>query len=70
VIAPIELSPEEVEEVKQALREKFGKEVYLDLKVDPSIIGGLRIKIGDFVWDATFKRQLRVMQEIIEKGVL
>lgn len=70
VIAPIELSPEDVEGVKQVLREKFGKEVYLDLRVDPSIIGGLMIRIGDFVWDATFKRQLRVMQEIIEKGVL
>jgi F0F1-type ATP synthase, delta subunit (mitochondrial oligomycin sensitivity protein) len=49
VIAPIELSPEDVEEVKRVLREKFGKEVYLDLRVDPSIIGGLMIKIGDCV---------------------
>ena len=70
VIAPIELSPEDVEEFKKVLHEKFGKEVHLDLRVDPSIIGGLMIKIGDFVLDASFKRQLRVIQEIIEKGVL
>ncbi len=70
VIAPIELTSEDVEEIRKTLSEKFGKEIILDLKVDPTIIGGLMIRIGDFVLDATLKRQLRGIQEIIEKGVL
>jgi F-type H+-transporting ATPase subunit delta len=43
--------------------------VILDAKVDPEIIGGVKIRIGDYIWDGTLKSQLEKFKEIIIKGV-
>jgi len=69
VIAAYPLSDEERKELEGALKEILKKEVILEAKVDPEVIGGLKIKIGDYVWDGTLKSQLEKFKEIIIKGV-
>ncbi|GJE28394.1 F0F1 ATP synthase subunit delta [Methylobacterium organophilum] len=47
-----------IEEIKTALREVAGAEVDLDLHVDPSLIGGLVVKIGSRMVDASLRTKL------------
>lgn len=40
-----------------------GKEIELDIKEDPELIGGVSVKIGDWVLDSSLRGQLRRMKE-------
>ncbi|HIU64601.1 MAG TPA: F0F1 ATP synthase subunit alpha [Candidatus Avacidaminococcus intestinavium] len=53
-----DLAVSEYESVSVILAEKLGKKVELEASVDPTIIGGIIVKIGDKVFDASTKRQL------------
>jgi len=52
------LSDGELERLREALSRKYGKEVHLNTIVDPTIIGGLKISIGDDVIDGTIAGRL------------
>jgi len=47
--------------VKQ-LESKFGKKVEAQVKVDPELIGGLKIVVGDSVIDASVRGQLQSLE--------
>lgn len=47
------------------LRELLGREVVLDTKVDPSLIGGLRVRSGDTVYDGSVRRKLELIKEAL-----
>jgi F-type H+-transporting ATPase subunit delta len=46
-------------EAARGLARKLGKEVQLQTRVDPQIIGGIVIRIGDTVYDGSLNNQLR-----------
>jgi F-type H+-transporting ATPase subunit delta len=46
-----------------SLKKRFGgKELRPTIEVDPSLIGGVRVQVGDEVIDSTVKAQLATMQ--------
>lgn len=45
--------------ILKSLQERDGGEVSLETKVDPSLIGGARIRLGSEVWDATVRTRLQ-----------
>jgi F-type H+-transporting ATPase subunit delta len=63
-----ELSEETVEKIREALSQKTGKEVLLDVDQDPSLIGGIVTRIGDLVLDGSIKTQLLNMRESLKRG--
>ncbi len=69
VVAAYPLSEAEKSELEESLKELLKKQVYLEVRVDPEIIGGIKVKIGDYIWDGTVKSQLEKFKEIIIKGV-
>lgn len=70
VISVYPLSLEEKRELEETLKEYLKKEVILEPKIDPEIIGGIKIRIGDLVFDATLKTYLGKFKEIIKGEVL
>ncbi|HUL83634.1 MAG TPA: F0F1 ATP synthase subunit delta [Gammaproteobacteria bacterium] len=46
------------ERVKQALKKRLGREVELELKVDPSLIGGAIVQAEDMVIDGSVRTRL------------
>jgi len=54
----IPLSDQEKGKVVQTIQEKLGKTVRLTNNVDPSIIGGMVIQIGDRLYDGSLKKKL------------
>ena len=64
ITASILTAPEK-ESVAKILGEKLGCLVILETTVDPTIIGGIIVKAGDQVYDASTRRQLeRVKGEL------
>jgi len=53
--------------LKQALAEKTGKDVGLDVTVDPSILGGLVVKIGSRMVDASLKTKLNSIRHAMKE---
>ncbi|WP_456324047.1 F0F1 ATP synthase subunit delta [Desulfonauticus submarinus] len=64
----IELEEELKTEIAKKLEEQSKSKVVLDYKVDPSILGGLVLKVGDKVLDASIKAQLKILKENIKRG--
>lgn len=56
------LSAAEVEQLRGALKRRFGREVELETAVDASLIGGAVIDAGDVVIDGSLKGKLERLQ--------
>ena len=57
-----------LEGLKARLRMATGKEVYLEARVDPAILGGVVAQVGSTVYDGSLRTQLRRMREHLLKG--
>ncbi|HEV2561584.1 MAG TPA: F0F1 ATP synthase subunit delta [Rhizomicrobium sp.] len=52
------LSDAEVMELKAILKSKLGRDARLDAKVDPSLLGGLVVKVGSRMIDSSLRTKL------------
>lgn len=59
IIAAAKISNKEVKDLVGRLETKFGKKITASVTVDPEIIGGIKIVVGDTVIDASVKGQLQ-----------
>ena len=57
-----DLSNEAVEKIRQQLDGKFGFHSILEVEVDPAILGGLVIQIGDTVYDSSLRTRLNQLR--------
>jgi F-type H+-transporting ATPase subunit delta len=55
------LTDAQVDELRTALEKHFGKKIEATVNVDPALIGGARITVGDTVIDASVEAQLHAM---------
>ena len=55
------LSADQVAELKQQLRQRVGREVSVDLDVDPSLLGGLVVRIGSQMIDSSIRTRLTAL---------
>ena len=53
--------------LKSALKNVTGKDVDLDVKVDPSIIGGLIVKLGSRMVDTSLKTKLNAIKHAMKE---
>lgn len=58
VISAETLSDTHVDALKAALKEQVGREVQLETQVDPSILGGLVVKVGSRMIDTSVRTKL------------
>lgn len=68
-VTAVEMTAEQVQRVTAELSEKYGKTVVLKTSVDPSIIGGMVLYVGNEMLDASvkarfegLKKQLKTIQ--------
>jgi F-type H+-transporting ATPase subunit delta len=45
------------------LRARYGEDLTTEFRTNPELLGGLRIKIGDDVWDGSVRNRLHQLQE-------
>jgi len=66
VTTAIDLDKEDRQRFEQALAEKLGRKVSVEFSIDPGIVGGASIQIGDHLVDGTVRTQLaRLRQELL-----
>ena len=58
VISAFELSPEQEQKISNAMRERLGTEVSLSVEIDKALIGGVMIRAGDLLIDASLRGRL------------
>jgi F-type H+-transporting ATPase subunit delta len=62
-------SDEQRERLRQELCQKFGREPILSVQVDPELLGGLMVRVDDWVYDGSVRARLeRIQTQLIEKG--
>jgi F-type H+-transporting ATPase subunit delta len=55
------MSDEQVRSLVSALEAKHGRKINARVEIDPELIGGARIEVGDKVIDATVRGRLDAM---------
>lgn len=68
VTAASALTDEQMKTVTGALKKVVGREVAIDLKVDPSLLGGLVVKVGSRLFDSSLRTKLQKL-ELAMKGI-
>jgi F-type H+-transporting ATPase subunit delta len=69
VTAAVTLDDEQQERLRRELRDKFRREPILSVRVDPELLGGLVVKVDDWVFDDSVRARLeRIRNQLIEKG--
>ena len=63
LIAAREPSLHLLDRLRQLLRQKTGNEVIFDVTVDPSLVGGFIVDMGNNLLDASVRRQLSLIRE-------
>ena len=61
VTAAHPLSDTQLSALQQSLRTRIGRDVAVDMKVDPSILGGLVVKIGSQMIDSSIRTRLNTL---------
>jgi F-type H+-transporting ATPase subunit delta len=68
VTSAVELGQVQIDAVTTALREAVGQKVAVNLAVDPSLIGGLIVRVGSRMVDSSIRTKLQRLQFAM-KGV-
>jgi F-type H+-transporting ATPase subunit b len=66
VISALPLLPHEQEAVKRDILSKLGEQATVSFRVDPAIMGGLIIKVGDKVLDGSVIGQLESLRQSLQ----
>ncbi|HEX3502011.1 MAG TPA: F0F1 ATP synthase subunit delta [Xanthobacteraceae bacterium] len=63
-----QLKDEHVQSLRSALKAVSGKNVSLDIKVDPAIIGGLIVKLGSRMVDSSLRTKLNAIKHAMKEA--
>jgi F-type H+-transporting ATPase subunit delta len=61
IVSAFELDDAQLASLKAALEKRFGKKIEATVSVDPQLIGGARVTVGDTVIDASVRGELQAM---------
>ena len=64
------LTPEEVKALTERLERSTGRRVALDVEVDPSLLGGLVVRVGDRMIDGSVRGRLERLRNQLVSGAL
>ncbi|MGC2062904.1 MAG: ATP synthase F1 subunit delta [Thermodesulfovibrionales bacterium] len=68
VLSPVELSPAHLDRLKASLKKLIDRDVDLETVLDPSLLGGVLVKVGSTMYDSSIKGQLRLLKDELIKG--
>jgi len=69
VTAAAPLPDDQAESLKRVLRERLDLDPLLQVTVDPSLLGGLKVRIGDIQYDTSVRARIdNIRQRILERG--
>ena len=68
VTTAIALTPAQADGLKAALRASLGKDPEIETRVDPAILGGLKVRVGSRLYDASLKSKLDSLKFALKRA--
>ncbi len=68
ITSAVPLSQAQTSGIAAALRQALGKDPELNTRVDPSILGGLRVRVGSRLYDASLKSRLDQLKFALKRA--
>jgi F-type H+-transporting ATPase subunit delta len=68
VTSAVELDEELVNSIGERIAEQTGREVDLSSNVDPDVLGGLQVRVGNMVLDATVRNRLEQLRKQVARA--
>ena len=68
VTSAVELDEGLVKDIGKRIEEQTGRQVELSSSVDPDVLGGLRLQVGNMVLDATVRNRLEQLRKQVAKA--
>jgi len=59
----IQLAPQAAVDIVARLKRKYGSDLTTEFVVDPTLLGGVRVRVGSDVWDGTLRNRLERLQQ-------
>jgi F-type H+-transporting ATPase subunit delta len=63
VESAVALNETTANKVKRSLTKQYGKDLNFDFKVTPELLGGMRVRVGNDLFDGSVKARLEQLQE-------
>jgi F-type H+-transporting ATPase subunit delta len=61
----VKMTNEEIKTIGQKLSDKYNKEIEVQNIIDPEVIGGVYLRLGDRVIDGTIRGKLKDMKKML-----
>ena len=58
-----ELDSQTTEQIVTRLKQKYGNDLEPEFVVDPTLLGGVRVRVGSDVWDGSVRNRLERLQQ-------
>ena len=68
VTSAVELDPEVAKRIGSEIEEQTGNEVELESRVDPDILGGLIVQVGNMVLDTSIRNRLEKLRKSVARA--
>jgi ATP synthase F1 delta subunit len=68
VTSAVELDEELVNSIGKSIEDQTGRSVELSSKVDPDVLGGLQVRVGNMVLDATVRNRLEQLRKQVARA--
>jgi F-type H+-transporting ATPase subunit delta len=68
VTSAVELDEELVKSIGERIEEQTGRRVELSSNVDPDVLGGLQVRVGNMVLDATVRNRLEQLRKQVARA--
>jgi F-type H+-transporting ATPase subunit delta len=68
VTTAVPLSPAQASGVAAALRQALGKDPEIETRVDPALLGGIKVKVGSRLYDASLKSKLDQLKFALKRA--
>jgi len=68
VMTPIEIRKDQEDSLKSSLKKMIDRDVDIEYVMDPSLLGGILVKVGSTMYDTSIRSQLRLLRDELIKG--
>jgi len=68
VTTAVPLSPAQTSGLAAALRQALGKDPEIETRVDPAILGGIKVRVGSRLYDASLKSKLDSLKFALKRA--
>jgi F-type H+-transporting ATPase subunit delta len=68
ITSAVELEDDTVKDLAKKIEDQTGRQIELTTTVDPNLIGGLQMRVGNMIYDATIKNRLEKLRREVARA--